>query len=69
MLNITFWKVADLTGNGFPLPFSPIFNILEPEPDRIVPGEPWIQQQPDPDPDVAGSRSGQTGSRPGYFRI
>ena len=42
---------------------------IEPEPDRIVHGEPWIRQQPDPDPDVAGSRSGKTGSRPGYCRI
>ena len=32
---------------------------VEPEPYRIVHGEPWIQQQPDPDPDVTGSRSGE----------
>ena len=67
---------------------------LEPEPDRIVHGEPWIRQQPDqdpaatgsrssrnriqirmlpdldpgkpdPDPDIAGSKSGQTGSGSG----
>ena len=49
---------------------------VEPEPDRIVHGEPWIRQQPDldpakpdPDPDVAGSRSGKTGSSSGFCRI
>ena len=31
---------------------------VEPEPDRIVHGEPWIRQQPDPDPAATGSRSG-----------
>ena len=53
-----------------------VTTVLEPEPDRIVHGEPWIRQQPDldpakpdPDPDVAGSRSGQTGSRSGCCRI
>ena len=25
--------------------------LIEPEPDRIVHGEPWIRQQPDRDPD------------------
>ena len=42
-----------------------LFFGVEPEPDRIVHGEPWIRQLPDPDPSETGSGSGLAGSSSG----
>ena len=69
MLVMCSFLIGVLTTLEFAQELASYYSLLEPEPERIVHGEPWIRQQPDPDPDVARSRSGQTGSRPGYCRI